>query len=41
MLVAGKNVLRLAPSLNISDDEINEGMAILEKAVAEFTGAAG
>lgn len=37
VLVAGKNVLRLAPSLNISDEEIDEGIAILEKAVAEFT----
>ncbi len=33
MLVAGPNVLRFTPSLVISDEEINEGMDRLEKAV--------
>ncbi len=33
ILVAGANVVRFAPSLVISDDEIKAGMAIFEKAV--------
>lgn len=36
-LIAGPNVLRLAPSLVISDEDIDAGMALLEKAVEEFT----
>jgi acetylornithine/N-succinyldiaminopimelate aminotransferase len=35
-LVAGPNVLRMAPSLVISDAEVREGMARLERAVARF-----
>ena len=35
MLVAGPNVLRMAPSLIIPEDDIREGMAALEKAVAK------
>ena len=34
MLVAGPNVLRFAPSLIVADDDIDEGMARLERAVA-------
>jgi len=33
MLVAGPNVLRMTPSLIITDEEIDAGLAILEKAV--------
>ncbi|MBQ8706922.1 MAG: acetylornithine/succinyldiaminopimelate transaminase [Succinivibrionaceae bacterium] len=36
VLVAGKNVLRIAPALNIAEDEIEAGMKLLEKSVAEF-----
>ncbi|WP_062268167.1 aspartate aminotransferase family protein [Endozoicomonas arenosclerae] len=35
MLVAGPNVLRMAPSLIIPDEDIREGMAALERAVAK------
>lgn len=35
LLVAGPNVLRFAPSLIIPDEDIDEGMARLEKAVAK------
>ncbi len=35
-LVAGPNVLRLAPPLNISESEIAEGLARMEEAVARF-----
>ncbi len=35
MLVAGPNVLRFAPSLIIPDEDIDEGMARLERAVAK------
>jgi succinylornithine transaminase family protein len=35
VLVAGLNVVRLAPSLLITDDEIKEGLARFEKAVAQ------
>ncbi len=38
-LVAGKNVLRFAPALNIKPDEIADGMKILKQAVAEFVKA--
>lgn len=37
-LVAGPDVLRLAPALNIPDADIDEGLARLEKAVARFAG---
>ena len=35
LLVAGPNVLRVAPSLIIPDEDIREGMAVLERAVAK------
>ncbi len=35
MLVAGPNVLRFAPALNISDEEIEQGFARLQTAIAE------
>ena len=34
LLVAGPNVLRFAPSLIISEEEVNEGMARLDRALA-------
>ena len=39
MLVAGPNVLRFAPALNISDEEISDGMNRLERAVAQVVKA--
>ncbi|WP_299728735.1 aspartate aminotransferase family protein [uncultured Endozoicomonas sp.] len=39
LLVAGPNVLRFAPSLIIPDEDIDEGMARLERAVAKVTSA--
>ena len=33
---AGKNTLRLVPPLNISDDEINEGLKILKETLENF-----
>ncbi|WP_419534675.1 aspartate aminotransferase family protein [Endozoicomonas sp.] len=39
MLVAGPNVLRFAPSLIIPDEDIDEGMARLERAVAQVVSA--
>ncbi|USE37471.1 aspartate aminotransferase family protein [Endozoicomonas sp. SCSIO W0465] len=39
MLVAGPNVLRFAPSLIIPDEDIDEGMARLERAVATVVSA--
>lgn len=35
LLVAGPNVLRMAPSLIIPDEDIREGMAALERAIAK------
>ena len=35
VLVAGSNVLRLAPALTISEDEITRGVALLEAAIAD------
>lgn len=35
LLIAGPQVLRMAPALNISDDEIHEGMQRLSQAVAK------
>jgi len=40
LLIAGPNVLRFAPSLIISDAELEEGLARLEKAVEETIAAA-
>ncbi|MFG1495095.1 aspartate aminotransferase family protein [Saccharospirillum sp. HFRX-1] len=37
-LVAGPDVLRLAPALNVPDADIDEGLARLEKAIARFVG---
>lgn len=39
LLIAGPNVLRFAPSLVISEDDLNEGFARLEKAIEEVVGA--
>ncbi len=36
LLRSGKNVLRIAPTLVITDDEIDEGMARLERALRKF-----
>ena len=36
VLVAGLNVVRFAPALNITDEEINEGLDRFEKAVASI-----
>jgi acetylornithine/N-succinyldiaminopimelate aminotransferase len=36
MLIAGSNVLRMAPSLVIPEADINEGMTRLERAIARF-----
>ena len=36
VLIAGPNVLRLAPSLIISDDDIDAGIALLDKAIQSF-----
>ena len=38
LLMAGPNVLRFAPSLLISDEEIELGLAALEKGVAKVVG---
>ncbi|MFC0269758.1 aspartate aminotransferase family protein [Kushneria aurantia] len=38
LLVAGPNVLRFAPSLVISPEEIDEGMARLDRALSTLTG---
>lgn len=40
LLIAGPNVLRFAPSLIISDTELEEGFARLEKAIAQVVAAA-
>ena len=34
-LVAGPDVLRLAPPLNISEDDINEGLAKIEQGIRQ------
>lgn len=39
LLIAGPNVLRFAPSLVISEDDLNEGFARLAKAIEEVVGA--
>ncbi|KEQ19141.1 aspartate aminotransferase family protein [Endozoicomonas numazuensis] len=39
MLVAGPNVLRMSPSLIIPDEDIREGMAAMERAVAKVVNA--
>ncbi len=38
ILMAGPNVLRMAPSLLITDDEIEQGLAALERGVAKVVG---
>jgi acetylornithine/N-succinyldiaminopimelate aminotransferase len=40
LLIAGPNVLRFAPSLIISDVELEEGFARLEKAIAQVVATA-
>jgi acetylornithine/N-succinyldiaminopimelate aminotransferase len=37
LLQAGPDVLRFVPALNISDDEVAEGLARLERALRDFT----
>ena len=37
--MAGPDVLRFAPSLIISADDMNEGLARFEKAIEEVVGA--
>lgn len=39
VLIAGPNVLRMAPSLIIADGDIDAGMARLDQAIAVFVGA--
>ncbi|MGG1944153.1 aspartate aminotransferase family protein [Trinickia sp. NRRL B-1857] len=39
LLIAGPNVLRFAPSLVISEDDLNEGFVRLVKAIEEVVGA--
>ena len=36
MLQAGPDVLRFVPALNISDEEVAEGLSRLRKALAKF-----
>jgi acetylornithine/N-succinyldiaminopimelate aminotransferase len=36
ILVAGPNVLRFAPALNISNDDIDASLAILDKTLASI-----
>ncbi len=40
VLKAGSSVVRLAPALNITDEEIGEGLARLDKAVAQVAASA-
>jgi acetylornithine/succinyldiaminopimelate/putrescine aminotransferase len=37
LLTAGENVLRLLPPLNVSSDEVNMALNLLEQAFEEFT----
>ncbi len=37
VLMAGANVVRFAPALNISDEELQQGLARLEKAIQQLT----
>ena len=39
ILVAGPNVLRMAPSLIIPDEDIRDGMALLDKAISKVLSA--
>ena len=34
LITAGRNTLRVIPPLNITEDELNEGMDIMEEAIA-------
>ncbi|WP_337881332.1 aspartate aminotransferase family protein [Rheinheimera sp.] len=40
MLVAGPNVVRMAPSLVIPEEDIHQGMALLDKAIAKLVAKA-
>ena len=40
VIMAGRNVLRFIPPLNISEEEMNEGLDIMEEAIAEVNSAA-
>ena len=35
LTLAGGNVVRISPSLNVTQDELDEGLAILERVLAE------
>lgn len=39
VIMAGRNVLRFIPPLNISEDEMNEGLDIMEEGIAEVNSA--
>ena len=41
VLIAGPNVLRMAPSLIITDSDIDAGMALLDQAVQAFVESEG
>ena len=36
VLVAGTNVIRIAPALNIPDEDIEEGLARMERALVSL-----
>jgi 4-aminobutyrate aminotransferase len=40
VIMAGRNVLRFIPPLNISEEEMDEGLDIMEEAIAEVNSAA-
>jgi 4-aminobutyrate aminotransferase len=40
VIMAGRNVIRFIPPLNISEEEMNEGLDIMEEAIAEVDSAA-
>ena len=40
VIMAGRNVIRFIPPLNISEEEMDEGLDILEEAIAEVNSAA-
>jgi len=40
VIMAGRNTLRVIPPLNISEDEMNEGLDILEEGIASVNSAA-
>lgn len=36
ILIAGANVVRFAPALNVSEEEVNSGLDRVERACARF-----